>query len=105
MEFSLFSKLLGPGPQGVMMGWLTSSGCLARAIGPLYITQLYADYGPRITFMVASGLCVCPFICLLIQKALMVLVGVLNYKQFVPHQLYSLDSGRNGKTRSILVSH
>ena len=43
------------------MGWLTSSGCLARAIGPLYITQLYADYGPRITFMVASGLCVCPF--------------------------------------------
>ena len=33
MEFSLFSKILGPGPQGVMMGWLTASGCLARALG------------------------------------------------------------------------
>lgn len=58
MEFSLFSKILGPGPQGVMMGWLTASGCLARAIGPLYITQLYADYGPQVTFSVATGLCV-----------------------------------------------
>lgn len=96
MEFSLFSKILGPGPQGVMMGWLTAAGCLARAVGPLYITQLYADYGPQITFSVATGLC-----------AIVVVIGLLNYKRLVPHQLYDLDSSGpgNGKSRSIIVAH
>jgi len=40
-ELVLYSKILGNLPQGVYMGYLTSSGSLARIIGPLWAVSLY----------------------------------------------------------------
>lgn len=32
------------------MGWLTASGSLARTVGPIFVSQVYNAYGPRVTF-------------------------------------------------------
>ena len=32
------------------MGWLTASGSLARTLGPVFVSQIYTAYGPRVTF-------------------------------------------------------
>ena len=58
MVFSIFSKLLGPGRQGVWMGVITAAGCLARTVGPLFITNVYQDYGPRYTYLVVASMLV-----------------------------------------------
>ncbi|XP_071125177.1 major facilitator superfamily domain-containing protein 8-like isoform X2 [Mytilus edulis] len=50
MTYTLYSKILGPKPQGMMMGWLTASGSLARTVGPIFVSQVYNAYGPRVTF-------------------------------------------------------
>lgn len=47
---SLFSKLLGPKPQGVWMGILTSAGSLSRVAGPVFVSYLYTAMGTRWTF-------------------------------------------------------
>lgn len=54
--YALFSKILGPGPQGVMMGWLTAGGSAARLVGPVYVTSMYNALGPGITFSSVGGL-------------------------------------------------
>ncbi|XP_076117652.1 major facilitator superfamily domain-containing protein 8-like isoform X2 [Mytilus galloprovincialis] len=51
MTYTLYSKILGPKPQGMMMGWLTASGSLARTVGPIFVSQVYNAYGPRVTFV------------------------------------------------------
>uniref|UniRef100_A0A8C9ISP4 Major facilitator superfamily domain containing 8 n=1 Tax=Piliocolobus tephrosceles TaxID=591936 RepID=A0A8C9ISP4_9PRIM len=50
MSYTLYSKILGPKPQGVYMGWLTASGSGARILGPVFISQVYAHWGPRWAF-------------------------------------------------------
>ncbi|XP_066988695.1 major facilitator superfamily domain-containing protein 8-like isoform X6 [Macrobrachium rosenbergii] len=47
---SLFSKLLGPKPQGVWMGILTSTGSCSRVIGPIGVSYVYTMLGTRWTF-------------------------------------------------------
>uniref|UniRef100_A0A4W2FIB1 Major facilitator superfamily domain containing 8 n=1 Tax=Bos indicus x Bos taurus TaxID=30522 RepID=A0A4W2FIB1_BOBOX len=47
MSYTLYSKILGPNPQGVYMGWLTASGSAARILGPVFISQVYTAWGPR----------------------------------------------------------
>ena len=60
MCFTLFSMILGPFPQGLWMGILNASGSLARACGPLVISNLYANYGPRTVFAFVAALNVRP---------------------------------------------
>lgn len=48
--YSLFSKVLGPQPQGLWMGILTACGSLARTLGPIFVAQVYDTWGPRVTF-------------------------------------------------------
>ena len=48
---SSFSILI----QGMMMGFLTGAGSLARAMGPLLITLLYQHKGPSITIATVVG--------------------------------------------------
>ncbi|KAF6095399.1 major facilitator superfamily domain containing 8 [Phyllostomus discolor] len=55
MSYTLYSKLLGPQPQGVYMGWLTASGSAARILGPVYISQVYTSWGPRWAFSLVCG--------------------------------------------------
>jgi ceroid-lipofuscinosis MFS transporter 7 len=56
MSFTIYSKLIGPRPQGFWQGILTSFGSLARTIGPIAVSTLYDGYGPRFTFSAVGGL-------------------------------------------------
>jgi ceroid-lipofuscinosis MFS transporter 7 len=47
---TIFSKLLGPRPQGVWMGLMTGSGCLSRVMGPVFVTYIYEEFGTIWTF-------------------------------------------------------
>uniref|UniRef100_A0A2I2YEN4 Major facilitator superfamily (MFS) profile domain-containing protein n=1 Tax=Gorilla gorilla gorilla TaxID=9595 RepID=A0A2I2YEN4_GORGO len=58
MSYTLYSKILGPKPQGVYMGWLTASGSGARILGPMFISQVYAHWGPRWAFSLVCGIIV-----------------------------------------------
>uniref|UniRef100_A0A2H1VS74 SFRICE_009837 n=1 Tax=Spodoptera frugiperda TaxID=7108 RepID=A0A2H1VS74_SPOFR len=37
---TIFSKVLGPRPQGVWQGVLTGAGCLSRALGPVFVAAV-----------------------------------------------------------------
>ncbi|MBN3305562.1 MFSD8 protein, partial [Amia calva] len=56
MSYTLYSKILGPKPQGVYMGWLTASGSGARTLGPVFVSQVYTRLGPRWAFSLICGL-------------------------------------------------
>lgn len=56
MSYALFSKILGPKPQGTMMGILTASGSLARTVGPIFVSLIYHAFGPRVTFVSMCGM-------------------------------------------------
>ncbi|XP_060795166.1 major facilitator superfamily domain-containing protein 8-like [Neoarius graeffei] len=56
MSCTLYSKILGPKPQGVYMGWLTASGSGARTLGPVFVSQVYTILGPRWAFSLICGL-------------------------------------------------
>lgn len=47
---TIFSKILGPRPQGVWMGMITGSGCLSRILGPVCVGFVYTRYGTLPTF-------------------------------------------------------
>ena len=70
---SLYSKLLGPKPQGLYMGVLTGSGSLARVIGPIFFTRLYQEQGTYVTMSVVAGTLV-----------ISLLLFIFTYKRFVP---------------------
>ncbi|XP_052891993.1 major facilitator superfamily domain-containing protein 8 isoform X2 [Anopheles moucheti] len=42
--------ILGPRPQGTWMGIMTGSGCLSRALGPVFLSTIYTKYGLYWTF-------------------------------------------------------
>ena len=70
---SLYSKLLGPQPQGLYMGMLTGSGSFARVIGPIFFTKLYQEQGTYVTFSVVAGALI-----------ISLLLVIFAYKRFVP---------------------
>lgn len=47
---TIFSKVLGPRPQGLWMGLLTGSGCASRVLGPVFVTEIYTRLGTYYTF-------------------------------------------------------
>ncbi|KAB0801874.1 hypothetical protein PPYR_04060 [Photinus pyralis] len=51
---SIFSKVLGPRPQGVWMGLMTGSGCLSRVLGPVFVTYIYTEFGTIWTFSMTT---------------------------------------------------
>lgn len=55
LSYTIYSKVLGPKPQGLWMGWLTASGSLARTVGPVYVSQVYDSFGPQVTFGSCCG--------------------------------------------------
>ncbi|XP_037832258.1 major facilitator superfamily domain-containing protein 8 isoform X2 [Kryptolebias marmoratus] len=58
MSYTLYSKILGPKPQGVYMGWLTTSGSGARTLGPVFVSHVYTLLGPRWAFSLICGMVV-----------------------------------------------
>lgn len=47
---TIFSKVLGPRPQGVWMGLMTGAGCLSRVLGPVFVGSIYTRLGTYWTF-------------------------------------------------------
>ncbi|XP_074130924.1 major facilitator superfamily domain-containing protein 8 isoform X1 [Sminthopsis crassicaudata] len=80
MSYTLYSKILGPKPQGVYMGWLTASGSGARILGPVFVSQTYIYLGPRWSFGIVCGIIILAII----------LVGVI-YKRLIA---FSIRHGR-----------
>lgn len=75
MSFAIYSKLLGPKPQGLMMGILTSFGSLSRAVGPIVVSYLYGLYGPRVSFISLSGIVI-----------LAIVIIILTFKRYEPYK-------------------
>lgn len=80
MSYTLYSKILGPKPQGVYMGWLTASGSAARTLGPVFVSQVYTLLGPRWAFSLICGI---------VLAATLLLVGM--YKRLIA---FSVRHGR-----------
>uniref|UniRef100_A0A7N8XL97 Major facilitator superfamily domain containing 8 n=1 Tax=Mastacembelus armatus TaxID=205130 RepID=A0A7N8XL97_9TELE len=81
MSYTLYSKILGPKPQGVYMGWLTASGSGARTLGPVFVSHVYTILGPRWAFSL---------ICAMVVGAILLLSSVY-------HRLIAF-SVRHGRT-------
>lgn len=47
---TIFSKVLGPRPQGVWMGLMTGAGCASRVMGPVFVGLIYTRFGTYHTF-------------------------------------------------------
>lgn len=52
---TIFSKILGPRPQGVWMGLLTGAGCASRVVGPVFVGLIYTRYGTYHTFGITGA--------------------------------------------------
>ncbi|XP_044129466.1 major facilitator superfamily domain-containing protein 8 [Bufo gargarizans] len=59
MCYTLYSKVIGPKPQGVYMGWLTAAGSAARTLGPVFVSEIYTHLGPRWIFGIICGIVAC----------------------------------------------
>ncbi|XP_035784572.1 major facilitator superfamily domain-containing protein 8-like isoform X2 [Anopheles albimanus] len=49
-EWCKTTQVLGPRPQGTWMGMMTGSGCMSRALGPVFLSTIYTKYGLYWTF-------------------------------------------------------
>ncbi|KAK0159629.1 hypothetical protein PV327_010724 [Microctonus hyperodae] len=47
---TIFSKILGPRPQGLWMGLMTGAGCASRVLGPVFVGLIYTQWGTYHTF-------------------------------------------------------
>ncbi|XP_017843584.1 major facilitator superfamily domain-containing protein 8 isoform X2 [Drosophila busckii] len=69
---TIFSKVLGPRPQGVWMGMMTGAGCLSRVLGPLFVGSIYTRLGTYWTFGVTSSMMLIFMIWLLYTNKLLI---------------------------------
>jgi len=67
MSQTIFSKMLGPKPQGIWMGGLTSVSSLARVIGPIFVTYIYTEFGTIMTSGISIALMVATVLLLLLM--------------------------------------
>ncbi|XP_023299589.2 major facilitator superfamily domain-containing protein 8 isoform X1 [Lucilia cuprina] len=65
---TIFSKVLGPRPQGVWMGLMTGSGCLSRVFGPVFVGSIYTRLGTYWTFGITAIMMLFSMIWLMIEK-------------------------------------
>lgn len=77
MIYTIFSKILGPSPQGLGMGMLTAAGSLARTLGPIFVGNMYDSFGLRVTFSSICGMIVLTFGSILFF-----------YQRFIPHIMW-----------------
>ena len=52
---TIFSKVLGPRPQGVWMGLMTGTGCASRVMGPIFVGLIYTRMGIYQTFGITGA--------------------------------------------------
>jgi MFS transporter, ceroid-lipofuscinosis neuronal protein 7 len=76
MTFVIYSKLLGPWPQGKAMGILTSVGSSARAVGPICVSSLCSGYGPRVSIIFLTGVLI-----------VSIVIIFFAFKRYVPYNI------------------
>jgi len=69
----IFSKVIGPRPQGLWMGLLTAVGSLARIVSPIFVSEIYKEFGTYWTFGLCAG-----------SIVLATLVTLATYTRLVP---------------------
>ncbi|XP_065891984.1 major facilitator superfamily domain-containing protein 8-like isoform X2 [Dysidea avara] len=75
--YTMFSKILGPRPQGLMMGFISAAGSAGRTAGPLLLANVYYTKGPRTTFIMCIGI---------ISVALATLL--IFYRRMIPYSTF-----------------
>ena len=79
--------MIGPRPQGVWMGLLTAAGSLARICGPIFVSEIYKEFGTYWTFGLCAG-----------SILLATIVTLATYKRLVP--IETRVAKQNGEGRS-----
>lgn len=87
---SLYSKVLGPGPQGLMQSWFGAIGGIARITAPVIITYSYVDLGPRWTFISEDAFVL-----------LSIFIFIFSYRKLVPYHKFIIS--KNGGVLNELV--
>ncbi|XP_052129011.1 major facilitator superfamily domain-containing protein 8, partial [Frankliniella occidentalis] len=78
---TLYSKILGPRPQGVWMGLVTGSGCLSRCMGPVFVTYVYTHLGTTWTFGITTAIMVVSMVWLLIFQGRLIVPEEVEERQ------------------------
>lgn len=81
MTNAIYSKLIGPFPQGTWMGILAVGSCLARVLCPICVTGIYSAFGTWTTFGFVAGIMV-----------LILILVVASYRRLVPYSYNTLKS-------------
>ncbi|XP_076752228.1 CLN7/MFS domain-containing 8 isoform X2 [Xylocopa sonorina] len=90
---TIFSKVLGPRPQGVWMGFMTGAGCASRVLGPIFVSVIYTRFGTYHTFSVTGiTLIVC-----------MVWLQIVNERLIPPKGTVPLEDKEQPDTKIPLV--
>ena len=71
-----FSKVIGPRPQGLWMGFLTAAGSLARICGPVFVSEIYKEFGTYWTYGLTA-----------ISLALAIAGTLLTYTRLIPMEM------------------
>ncbi|XP_042857688.1 major facilitator superfamily domain-containing protein 8-like, partial [Penaeus japonicus] len=80
---ALFSKILGPKPQGLWMGVLTGVGSCSRILGPIFESYVYTKVGTRWTFGILT-----------VSMLLAELVLMSVFRRLVPMKVPSLEEAK-----------
>ncbi|KAK4005975.1 hypothetical protein OUZ56_011106 [Daphnia magna] len=80
MTNAIFSKIIGPFPQGTWMGILAAGACFARVLCPICVTNIYSVYGPLATFAFMTGVMV-----------LVLMLLVIYYRHLVPYRYENIE--------------
>ncbi|XP_018015382.1 major facilitator superfamily domain-containing protein 8 isoform X1 [Hyalella azteca] len=83
---AIFSKMLGPRPQGLWMGVLTGVGSFARVTGPIFVSYVYSRLGTYYCFGILS-----------VGMVLSLIEICLLYKRIVPMKIPRYNEGIDNK--------
>lgn len=84
---SIYSKMIGPRPQGLWMGILTGVGSFARVTGPIFVSYIYTNMGTYYCFGILS-----------IGMIISTIEIILLYKRLVPMKPPTLVKGIDNPT-------
>lgn len=91
---TIFSKILGPRPQGTWMGIMTGAGSLSRVLGPVFVGSIYTRLGTNWTFGVTSVMMALSMLWLLVYK-----------KHLIPPGTAAAESHRGTEMKYIVAGN
>ncbi|KAK0427103.1 hypothetical protein QR680_010063 [Steinernema hermaphroditum] len=77
---TVYGRVLGPRRQGTMQGLLRVSGSIARMVGPLVVSVLFASYGPTVVWIAQLAV-----------VAVVMLMWIVFYRRMVALKIVAVD--------------